>query len=637
MSVTNQNRNRFTRLDLESLEGRLNPSWTFAPATIVIPTVSTALVFSAKQALSGTAVNSSGEVDWYKVNPGWSASYLFNAAKSGTRIDTIMALYSSNGTLIAENDDISSSNTNSSFSTALVAGEKYFLGVTNYTGSAVGKYSLAVAGQLTDDSFENNDTLATSKSLANSATLKGLVMADAADYFKFTTTATTNSVAVASIGFSSVMGDLDIKLVNAQGTLLRAGVQGAIGETLDLANLAAGTYGLFVTGKSGAYNPAYDLILSASSVDAAPPSGGKSDWTIAVYMTASDLAQFGAEDINEMEKAVSTLPGTVKIAILYDQWVSKKYATGGGTQAAWGDTGRAILTSDTNLSRIQTNFERLGEKNTGDPKILTEFLNWTVTAAPANHYGVILWNHGSGLDGSNYDDESNDHLSMSEIASAVKNSTMKPDLFSFDACLMGMVEDVYALKDITKVYASSQELEAGTGQDYTTLFNVLKTNPATVDAFKLGKGMVQSFQAQYVGTGVNEDTYSVVDTSKLGDLITALNQFSTSVTTANIGILRAAIQGSTSYGDGDFPAYHDLGQIARTVAGRASGGLQAAANEVIAALDQAVFARTTDHRASFGLSIYSPLGSSQRDGSYGDHVGFANETGWSALINRLLA
>ncbi|MEI6324350.1 MAG: hypothetical protein WCO91_02745, partial [Gemmataceae bacterium] len=204
--MSNYNRNRFTRLALESLEGRLNPSWTIAPATIVIPTDSTALVFDAKQAMSGTAVNSSDEVDWYKVSPAWSASYQFNAAKSGSRIDTIMALYSSNGTLIAENDDISSSNTNSRFGTPLVAGEKYFLGVTNYTGSATGKYSLAVGGQLVDDAYENNDTLAAAKWIANSQTLKGLVMADAVDYFKFTTTATTNSTALASIGFTSSMG-----------------------------------------------------------------------------------------------------------------------------------------------------------------------------------------------------------------------------------------------------------------------------------------------------------------------------------------------------------------------------------------------------------------------------------------------
>ena len=394
-----------------------------------------------------------------------------------------------------------------------------------------------------------------------------------------------------------------------------------------------------MTGKTGAYNAAYDLKLLATTVDAAPPppAGAKSDWTIAVYMTATDLAEFGAEDVNEMEKAVSALPGTVKIAILYDQWTSQKFATGGGTQAAWGDTGRAIITADTNLSRIQTTFERIGEKNTGDPKVLTDFLSWTVTAAPANKYAVVLWNHGNGLGGSNYDDESNDNLSMSEIASAVKNSTMKPDLVSFDACLMGMVEDVYALRDIAKVYASSQELEAGTGQDYTTLFNVLKTNPGSVDAFGLGKGMVQSYQTQYVGTGVNEDTYSVVDTSKLGDLITALNQFSTSVTTANFGILRAAIQGSTTYGDGTYPSYHDLGQIARTVAIRATGGLQAAANAVIDALDQAVFARTTDNRGSFGLSIYTPLSQAQTDAAYADHAGFATATGWSGIISRLLA
>ncbi|GAG81567.1 unnamed protein product, partial [marine sediment metagenome] len=37
-----------------------------------------------------------------------------------------------------------------------------------------------------------------------------------------------------------------------------------------------------------------------------------------VYMTASDLDQEAAKDINEMEKAASELPGTVKLTVLWD-------------------------------------------------------------------------------------------------------------------------------------------------------------------------------------------------------------------------------------------------------------------------------------------------------------------------------
>ena len=32
----------------------------------------------------------------------------------------------------------------------------------------------------------------------------------------------------------------------------------------------------------------------------------------------------------------------------------------------------------------------------GDTAVLTDFLRWGVKEYPANHMGVILWNHGGG-------------------------------------------------------------------------------------------------------------------------------------------------------------------------------------------------------------------------------------------------
>jgi cysteine peptidase C11 family protein len=35
----------------------------------------------------------------------------------------------------------------------------------------------------------------------------------------------------------------------------------------------------------------------------------------------------------------------------------------------------------------------LGETNTGDPKVLESFLDWSVAQNPAEHYLLVLWNH----------------------------------------------------------------------------------------------------------------------------------------------------------------------------------------------------------------------------------------------------
>jgi hypothetical protein len=106
-----------------------------------------------------------------------------------------------------------------------------------------------------------------------------------------------------------------------------------------------------------------------------------------VYMTASDLAKYALADINEMEYAASLFPNTVKFSVLWDQSSSQQtYSTPGNS--AWGDTGRAIIRPDNNnpnllsiqdrfdpaLNSIVTPFERIGEKNTGAPQTLIDFV-----------------------------------------------------------------------------------------------------------------------------------------------------------------------------------------------------------------------------------------------------------------------
>ena len=34
--------------------------------------------------------------------------------------------------------------------------------------------------------------------------------------------------------------------------------------------------------------------------------------------------------------------------------------------------------------------------NTGDPKVLTEFIKWGINKYPAQHYLIDIWNHGGG-------------------------------------------------------------------------------------------------------------------------------------------------------------------------------------------------------------------------------------------------
>ena len=43
----------------------------------------------------------------------------------------------------------------------------------------------------------------------------------------------------------------------------------------------------------------------------------------------------------------------------------------------------------------------MGETNTGDPTVLESFAHWGIANYPAEHYMLVLWNHGAGWDDTN--------------------------------------------------------------------------------------------------------------------------------------------------------------------------------------------------------------------------------------------
>jgi hypothetical protein len=112
----------------------------------------------------------------------------------------------------------------------------------------------------------------------------------------------------------------------------------------------------------------------------------KRNWTIMVYLAGdNNLDSAGVVDLNEM-KTVGT---TDQVAVLaqFDRAGAK------------GATVRYCLRKGTPIAKdaLQT----LGETNMGDPKVLEDFVTWGVTNYPANHYLLVLWNHGAGWDDAN--------------------------------------------------------------------------------------------------------------------------------------------------------------------------------------------------------------------------------------------
>ena len=111
----------------------------------------------------------------------------------------------------------------------------------------------------------------------------------------------------------------------------------------------------------------------------------KAQWTILVYLAGdNDLSAAGRVDIAEMKEIGSNADRNV--VVQYDR------AGAEGTK-------RYYLRRGTVVARDVV--QDLGETNSGDPQVLRDFLEWGVDAYPAQHYLVVIWNHGAGWDDSN--------------------------------------------------------------------------------------------------------------------------------------------------------------------------------------------------------------------------------------------
>lgn len=258
------------RLDLESLESRWTPAWAgIPPATITLPTNAVAPTFNSVGDAAGTAAISSSEVDYYTFTARTSGSFQLSAASPYSNLDPVLGLFNASGQRLAYNDDVSSSNVNSGLTVNLTAGARYYVGITNYTDSPGGSYSWKFDGPTPvsgDDTREENDSFSAARGLGTingSRTITGLVLNDAVDWYKFTTTGTGSSTNYVSIGFTHSNGDLDLQLYSSAGTRLATSESETNAERISLANRPAGTYLVRVYGYNGARNPQYSLTVNA--------------------------------------------------------------------------------------------------------------------------------------------------------------------------------------------------------------------------------------------------------------------------------------------------------------------------------------------------------------------------------------
>jgi hypothetical protein len=327
-------------------------------------------------------------------------------------------------------------------------------------------------------------------------------------------------------------------------------------------------------------NPPVDIPAAQAPVNVA---GGLPEWTIIVYSAADDevLEENMWFDLNEME-LVGSNP-QMNIVVQIDRYAGA--FTGDGD---WTDTRRYWITQDNDLDHINSPIvESIGELDTGSPQTLIDFVTWAVQNYPAKKYALVMSDHGGGWTGgfSDMSTSSYSDLSIPEIVSSIEQVRLntgldKFELIGFDACLMGQIEVFGSLYPYSNYMVASEEVIPGYGWSYAAWLGQLAQNPA-LDGNGLSKSIVSTFVTNdtlltggratpdEVAQEESTTTLSAVQSAWVPDVIGAMNQFVSSITGLDQGLVAEARTYARSYfslfGEELSPSFIDLGNFAEVL------------------------------------------------------------------------
>jgi hypothetical protein len=414
-------------------------------------------------------------------------------------------------------------------------------------------------------------------------------------------------------------------------------------------NATPGARTVKVNTVAGSSNALTFNILSTVTL----PRPTTAKWTVLVYLNASNnLEPFSIENVNQMEQA--SYSSDVNIVVQWKRWHGAGAAAQSeinedhifdpadpdfdGTRRYWlhGRGGSGAYQQDmvqdmgsgpaggTSLTTVQS-------VDMGSPQVLRDFMTWGRANFPAQHFLVVLWNHGAGWEhravnraaasrGISYDDANNSSIETWQLPDAFAGNP-PVDEIAMDASLMQMAEVDDELKNVTSYVVGSEDSPPGDGYPYELWMGALTQNP-NITAVDIGKSIVDTFGAWYTNnldsSGQSDSvTQSLVSTSALPALTQAIDNlgtvlFNDRVTYAQaFGVARenanqyAIENGTTIYGE-----YKDLVQYVNLLEQSAAGapGLQAAGDQVKNAVAQAVLDNIAIRGDSFshGVSIYVP-------------------------------
>ncbi len=373
--------------------------------------------------------------------------------------------------------------------------------------------------------------------------------------------------------------------------------------------------------------------ISVKKAQTKIPGMARAKWTFMVFMAGdNNLDAAAVRDIAEMAQAGST-PDVQIIAEL--------------DRAGHNPTQRFYITKGGGIKKDVV--ATLPETNTGDPAVLADFLNWGIQNYPAEHYFLVLWNHGNGWwederkkKGIAFDDSQGDYLNNAELVSVLETFRLatgkKLDILGMDACLMTMLEMAHELKNDVQFMVGSEIEEPFEGWPYHTILKYLIKYPH-VSPGALAERVTKLYADSYLRT-TEDVTQSAVDLSKIDLIASRMNDLSKALlehhdTNAAYGLVSAAWRLTPKfYSNMYLDLYHFAAGIQKKSSGNIKDKATALMKELAISSKKPIIANNT--RGSFGkkmkgLSIYFPP--SNVNAAYYD-LNFCKNNLWAEFLKK---
>jgi len=239
----------------------------------------------------------------------------------------------------------------------------------------------------------------------------------------------------------------------------------------------------------------------------------KAKWTVVAYFAGdNNLHEEMGAYLNLLKKVGATQDVNI-VALIDNKTLNSIY----------------YVKSESLLDITQEVMGSTSEFNMGDPALLSKLISYVALNYSAEHYLLIISNHGNVTHAPQIDENPQDGLSIIELGQALRTAGTKIDVLFMHACLMSTFELAYEVKDYVDILVASQDvvLMSFGAKYYMPPFDEILsalTSNSSMESKDLSSLIVNKFGAW----PWNDNTYTwvAINETRLCNLIDAINNLS---------------------------------------------------------------------------------------------------------------